>query len=325
MAETTAAFYCVADDRYFLGAVDMVNSLRLQGHSEPIYLLDCGLTADQRTLLEPEVRLLDAPGGTPPHLLKTVAPLASPARTMVLIDADMIATRSLEPLVTKAAQAGVVAFENARARHVPEWEELLAIGEVREGPYVSSGLVALGGATGTNVLALLHELQPCVDYESTLWRANIGDYPFLYADQDVLNAILHSRVRADELITLPHSLAPTPPFRGLEIVDETSLRCTSAAGEAPYVLHHCLRKPWLDFVHASIYTTLLARLLLADDVAVRVRAEEVPVRLREGVRAQLGRRLVDLKDFGRWRLGDRLPSWLGTRVESVRRRMAGGL
>ena len=43
----SAAFYCVSDDRYFLGAVGLINSLRLVGHSEPIHLLDCGLTAGQ--------------------------------------------------------------------------------------------------------------------------------------------------------------------------------------------------------------------------------------------------------------------------------------
>ena len=40
-----AAFYCVADERYFLGAVGLINSLRLVGHDEPIHLLDCGLRA----------------------------------------------------------------------------------------------------------------------------------------------------------------------------------------------------------------------------------------------------------------------------------------
>ena len=31
-----AAFYCVADERYFLGLVGMLNSLRLLGHREPV-------------------------------------------------------------------------------------------------------------------------------------------------------------------------------------------------------------------------------------------------------------------------------------------------
>ena len=43
MSAPRAAFYCVADERYFLGAVGMLNSLRLLGHAEPIYVLDCGV------------------------------------------------------------------------------------------------------------------------------------------------------------------------------------------------------------------------------------------------------------------------------------------
>ncbi len=54
------AFYCVADDRYFLGAVGLINSLRLQGHAEPIYLLDCGLDPRQRELLAAHVEVVDA-------------------------------------------------------------------------------------------------------------------------------------------------------------------------------------------------------------------------------------------------------------------------
>src|SRR6266508_2253741 len=74
-----AGFYCVADRRYFLGAVGLVNSLRLVGHDEPIYLLDCGLTVEQRELLAPHVTLVAAPTEAPPWLLKTVAPLSRPA------------------------------------------------------------------------------------------------------------------------------------------------------------------------------------------------------------------------------------------------------
>ena len=60
------SFYCVADQRYFPGAVALVNSIRLVGHREPIVLLDCGLTPAQRRLLEPEVELVTRPPGTPP-------------------------------------------------------------------------------------------------------------------------------------------------------------------------------------------------------------------------------------------------------------------
>ena len=73
----------------------MVNSLRVHGHSDPVYVLDCGLDPDQRDLLAPHATLVPAPSEAPPWLLKTVAPLRHPAEVMVLIDADMIVTRPL--------------------------------------------------------------------------------------------------------------------------------------------------------------------------------------------------------------------------------------
>ena len=69
-----------ATQRYFLGAVAMINSLRLNGHREPIYLLDAGLSDDQRQLLAAEVTIVEAPSEAPPYLLKTVAPLATRPR-----------------------------------------------------------------------------------------------------------------------------------------------------------------------------------------------------------------------------------------------------
>jgi hypothetical protein len=98
-----AAFYCVSSRIYFLGAVGMINSLRLAGHAEPIFVLDCGLTTQQRELLAPHVTLVRGPTDTEPFLLKTVAPLKHRAEVMVLIDADMIVTRPLTELIEKAA------------------------------------------------------------------------------------------------------------------------------------------------------------------------------------------------------------------------------
>ncbi len=141
-------FYCVADRAYFLGAVGLINSLRAVGHREPIFLLDCGLTAAQRELLSPHVSLVEAERDTPPWLLKTVAPLAYPADVMVLIDADMIVVKSLTPLLEEAARGKVVAFENNIARFVPAWGELLDLGPVRRRPYLCSAVVALSASRG---------------------------------------------------------------------------------------------------------------------------------------------------------------------------------
>jgi hypothetical protein len=289
-----AAFYCVADERYFLGAVGMINSLRVLGHDEPVFVLDCGLTAEQRRLLSPHATLVDAPGEAPPWLLKTVAPLRHPAEVMVLIDVDIIVTRSLDELIARAAEPRVVAIENDTQRFVAEWGELLGLGEVRRQPYVSSGLVLLGQPAGEQVLRLMDELQDKVNFDRTFWRANAPDYPFLYGDQDVFNAILASHIERELLVALPNSLAPNPPFKGLRVVDETSLRVAHPDGTEPYVLHNFYRKPWLARTRSNPYSRILTRLLLGSDVALRLEPQQLPLRLRTGLMATCARHVVDV-------------------------------
>jgi hypothetical protein len=312
------AFYCVADARYFLGAVGMINSLRLQGHTEPVFLLDRGLTSEQRELLSPEVRLVPHPDHRPPFLAKSIAPLSHPASVRVLIDTDMIVTRPLAGLIASASEGRMVAFRDRQQRFFPEWGEVLELGAPRPGPYVSSGLVFLGGSLGDEVLGLMEELHSRVDFGSTFWRGNVRDYPFLYADQDVLNAILSTRVEADRVIALQNRLAANPPYRGLRMVDEYDLRCAYSDGTEPFVLHQYVRKPWLERMYHGIYSRLLARLLLAPDVAVRVPESAVPLRMRRGVRAALVRKAVDLADLTRWYLRDVVPE----RVAALGRREA---
>jgi hypothetical protein len=292
--QPSTAFYCVCDSRYFLGAAAMLNSLRLLGHAEPIFLLDCGLTPRQRELLAPHATLVPAPREAPPWLLKTVAPLRHPAEVMVLIDADIIATRSLRELIDAAATPRVVAFENDRDRFVPEWGELLDLGPVRRQPYVSSGLVFMGRPLGEGILRLMGELQDRVDFDRTFWRRNVPDYPFRFADQDVLNAILATRLDRERLGVLPNRLAPNPPFRGLRVVDEATLRCAHRDGTEPYALHNFYRKPWLVRSRSNPYSRLLTRLLLGDDVAIRVDPGDLPARLRAGPRAWAARLAVDV-------------------------------
>jgi hypothetical protein len=300
-----AAFYCVADERFFLGAVALVNSLRLHGHREPIYLLDAGLETEQRELLAGETTLVDGPEAASPHVLKAIAPTRHPAETQVLIDTDMIATRSLAPLVERAQEGLVVAFENDRARFVPEWGELLGLGEARPGPYVSSGLVFLGGGPGRRTLELFAERLDAVDFKRTFWRANEPDYAFLYADQDVLNGVLHAALEPELLVALEHRLAPVPPFAGLRLRDAATLRCEFADGTEPYVVHHFDRKPWLVPMYHGLFSRLLARLLLGPGIAIRVPEEMVPLRMRRGPRARVERARVDVADVFRRKVLER--------------------
>jgi hypothetical protein len=293
----SASFYCIADSRYFLGAVGLVNSLRLVGHREPVVLLDCGLTAEQRALLEPEAAIVPAPADAPPTMLKTIAPLDRPDDVMVLIDTDMIATRRLgEPM--DAARAGkAVAFRNDTERFVPEWGELLGLGRLERHPYLSFGMLAIGGERGLALLRELDELQGRVDFDRTYWRERrVTDYEFLYADQDVLNALLAARFAPEDILALDQRLAPLPPFGGLEIVDVRSLRCAHRDGTAPFVVHHWLTKPWLEPTHDGVYSRLLRRLLAADDVAIRVPPGDVPLWLRRGVRAFAERKRINTRE-----------------------------
>jgi hypothetical protein len=295
-----AAFYCVADERYFVGAVALVNSLRLVGHDELVHVLDCGLTPDQRDRLSSEAEVHPAPADIPPWLLKTAAPLEHPAQVMALLDVDMVATRHLGELLDAAAGGDVVVFANPLQRRTDGWGEILGLGPMRRMPYASSAAVFTDAARGREVLGLLTELQSHVDFERTWWRAGESDYPFLYADQDVLNAILATRVPEERVEVLPDRLAATPPFAGLRVADERSLRCRYEDGTEPFFVHHFAVKPWLEPTHHGVYSRLLRRLLVGPDLAIRLPAGDVPAHLRKGPGAWARRARVNARERIRW-------------------------
>jgi hypothetical protein len=319
-----AAFYCVSSGEYFLGAVGLINSLRLVGHAEPIFVLDCGLDAEQRALLSAEATVVPAPADAPPYLLKTIIPLADPAPVKVLIDVDMVVTRPLTDLFRRAAEGNVIAFENRIDRFVPEWGGLLDLGSIRRRPYVSSGLVFLGGRLGDEVLRLWHDRQRHVEYELGCFAEKVDDYPFLFLDQDVLNAVLATRGEPDRITTLDLRLAPVPPFPGLDVLDASTLRCGYADGAAPYVVHQYLpRKPWLDLAYDGVYSRLLRRLLSGGGVALKVPRSAVPLRMRTGPLAYAERQRVNLREQLHWRLGG-LGRQLGRDGSASRSRAAAG-
>ena len=293
------AFYCVCNSDYYLGAVAMVNSLRLVGHDEPVFLLDCGLTERQRNAFTPHVRLAPAPDRSP-YLLKSVAPLRHPADVMVLIDTDLIVTRPLTELIERAVQGRVMAVEHGHDRFFPEWGELLG-GTARPRRYVSSSLVLLGGQPAGKVIRLMEELQGRIELERTpyssprwadfsftggdFWETASG-HPFYFADQDVLNAVLATEIDPDLVEVLDRRLEAILPFTGLRVLDLKTLRCAYDDGTEPQAVHHLApMKPWLEPTIPGVYTQLLVRLLRGDDVAIRVPERELPLHLRSGVLA----------------------------------------
>jgi hypothetical protein len=172
------------------------------------------------------------------------------------------------------------------------------------------------------VLGLLDDRQGRVDFELTFARRNQPDYPFLYPEQDVLNAILATRVDPDRIVSLDNRLAANPPYAGLRLKDEGALRCAYADGAEPYALHQFVRKPWLEPMYHGIYSRLLARLLLGPGIAIKVPEERVPLRMRDGARARAERTVVNVVDLTGWYLGERLPAWARRRFGAPRGRRA---
>jgi hypothetical protein len=291
------AFYCMSSDVYFLAAVGLVNSLRLLGRTEAIYLTDLGLTDEQRRLLEPEVRIVPAPAGVPPFLLKAHAPSRHPAEVQVLADADMIVCAPLDPLLDVAAGGKVVGGATGLDRHHDEWAELLGLGSLDGSiPYLSSALLVLGGQLGDEILALVDDRAGRVEFERTYFRGNDPTYPLLHAEEDVVNAVVRAKARPEEIVAFEPRLSAIPPFAGLTVTDARVPRCEYEDGTRPYVVHHWPGKPWLERTHDGVYSRLLRRLLTGDDVAVRVPDRLIPRRFRRGPAAWAERKLIDLRE-----------------------------
>ena len=294
MSAPAAAFYCVTGRDFFPGAVALLNSLRLCGHDEPLFVCDAGMDAAQRDLLERHATVVDAPAGAPPSMLKTIAPRAHPAEAMALLDADVIVLRALREQLDAASGGSLGAFRNDRDRWFDEWAELLDLGEMRRGPYLTSSALFLDRATADEILPLVAERQERIDLERTWVGSGSEADPLSFLDQDVINAVVRSRLDPSRVVAYDARLAPIPPFAGLRLEDARALSCRYADGVEPLLLHHASRKPWLVRMRANVYSHLLTRLLLADDVELRLDPEALPMRLRDGPAAGAARLATDV-------------------------------
>jgi hypothetical protein len=292
------AFYSVADSRFFVGAVALLNSLRLAGHEEPIFIVDTGLTLEQRRTLADHVTLIPAPRDEPSVFLTPLGPSIHHSEVQVLIDADIIVTQPLTEFIEAAKSGRVVAFIEPKPTHdrsFREWASRLGLPQLRRQPYLNAGQLFVPESLGLRLYPLWTEAQKKVKLAETRYgKARLSD-PFYFADQDVLNAILAARFEPAELMLAEHRLAPHYPFPGLHLVDATRLACRYADGTEPFLLHHILAKPWLKATRTTVYSQLLSRLLLAPDVALQLQPRHLPLRLREGKWAAADRRRAHLQ------------------------------
>src|SRR6185295_9969977 len=99
---------------------------------------------------------------------------------------------------------------------VPEWGELLGLGEARRRPYISSSLMFLGGDFGRSVNTDVGEAFSRIDkrgtaysgpergfhFESGTFEIAAMEHPWCFADQDVFNAVLSVEAAPEQLQTL---------------------------------------------------------------------------------------------------------------------------
>ena len=151
-------YVTVADEKFFLGAVALVNSLRIAGNPEPIVVIDAGLSPAQRAFLSEacEVRSLpvDRSGALPAFLKPAVFTLGLEGTTVVL-DSDMIVTSRLEPILAEAAAGKLCVFTDIEKDRYFEDEWVTALGlenPIRPRPYINSGFVAFQASRWQDVI-----------------------------------------------------------------------------------------------------------------------------------------------------------------------------
>jgi hypothetical protein len=294
-------FCAIVDSAYFLGAVALVNSLRLTGHTGEIAFLDAGLNKSQRAFLEQEARVHDGPIGTGwlSVFAKPMLGLLNPDRVVVLLDNDLVITESLEPLVRAAEEGGIAVFEEPDpTRWFAEWEQLFSLRQpLRRGRYANGGCVALSTGRWRGFLERWNELGESAAAARAsrpfiLRQQEVVSDPMGFNEQDTLNALLMSEVPESALRFWPHSLTPHwVERRDVRVIDSRSLRC-EAKGQAPLFLHFTGQpKPWRPRgwlrLRFRAFNRLLTRVLVCEDAPLPLPPEQIPPWLRPGPRGRL--------------------------------------
>ena len=305
--ESNATYVTIADRRFFLGAVAFVNSLRLTGGRERIIVLDAGLTERQRGILALECEVREPPlskSGVFVVFFKAATHLLGLTGTIVLIDSDVIVTRPFSPILEQAA-AGKICVVGSQAnpnrRFPAQWASALGIErEFRTQGYVGAGLIAFDIDRWTPFMRRWLDLCARVpperaDMPFELPGEVVPANPFAFPEQDVLNALLMSEVPEESILDLGLEASPGPPHNdSVRVIDRTRLKCM-IGDEEPFLLHYWNHpKAWLPDARPHLafdaYVDLMARLLTADDLPLRLARADVPIWLRDDLVGKIVRR-----------------------------------
>ena len=169
---------------------------------------------------------------------------------MFFVDADVIITGSLAPIVAAAENGKVCAGIDGQAdRWFPEWEAIFGVSTVpRRQPYCNSGGVMFSTHHHPELLRRWWE---CCDRiaescpEGKDFARPGFEHPIALTDQDALNAVLMTDVREDDLEIIPPAMfANGPEMDAVVVRNAERLVCT--VGAEPTVLLHAFGtpKPW---------------------------------------------------------------------------------
>jgi hypothetical protein len=276
-------YVTVSNEPFFLGTVAVFNSLELTDNLGAFVVLDAGLTAAQRELLDPHVEIVSVEHvDVTPSLRKAWACNLEPTGTLAFIDSDMIVTGSFDHVFALAREGKVCAYQDmpaVRWRWFPEWASILNLqAPLRREVYINTGFVVFSMEAWPRLLDrwwdVCKKVPPEMAYQSVS--------PFQAPDQDALNALLMSEVPPGATARLdPDEVA----FGGHISVDDCASLAASVNGRRKTLLHFLDRpKPWERNgwirLAGTDYVRLMRRLLFWDDVPIRIDPATVPMWLR---------------------------------------------
>jgi hypothetical protein len=289
--------FTVSDADFFAGTVALLNSLHRNADGLPLTVLDRGLTAVQRRLLEPHCEIVTGGRDREGYLAKLEAPLRSSADPVVLVDSDVVIVDSIAEPLAAAERGSLFAFREPLGgqRWFAEWSDLFALrAPLRPGPTLNTGFVVLSPARLPSLLPRWAELCEIIAARAaaTSWTEVRGtrDDPLWLVDEDACNALLLSEMPDGSATIGPdHGMVMAPrDLAETVVVDRDRWRC-EWRGRPVTLLHGVgLRKPWqpaaVREVRRTAYLGALRRFLTGPDLAVRVPEQELVPWLRTGAR-----------------------------------------
>ncbi len=216
------------------------------------------------------------------------------------IDADILVTGPLAPIVEAAREGRVCAYPVDRAdqrdRRFAEWTAQFGLtADLRQQDYVQAGFLALSLPGHRRLLD--RWWQACETIPTRAVFAGDIESPLWAGDQDALNALLMSEVPATEVLVLPEYEAVFPPAaERARVVDRAKLSCELDGRPVRLVHYSWVPKPWAPLSWrrtrrplSDVYRQLLPRVLFEGDVTLRLAPHEVPPSLRPGLAGRAAR------------------------------------